>query len=62
MISREFCDFSIDDDVMPSPAEVLRQVCSFPFDNDDPEIDPYVHLHENFIMKLAAYIEAYYGD
>lgn len=62
MIKREFCDFKIEDGCRPSPSEIIRSIISVRYDDPDPEIDPYVSLHENFLNKFAAYIEDYYGD
>lgn len=62
MAKREFCDIHIDRDVMPSPPEVLRSLLSSKYEDNDAEYDPYVHIHENVIWKLASYIDEYYGE
>ena len=41
---------------------MLRAMASFYADETGYTRDPYVYVHEQFLMKLAAYIEAYYGD
>lgn len=41
---------------------MLRAMASFYADEPGYTRDPYVYVHEQFLMKLAAYTEAYYGD
>ena len=61
MTERTFTDFSIEKGKLIPPSEILMRMVSINYDDDDPEIDPYVHIHEQFLMKFAAYIEHYYG-
>ena len=41
---------------------MLRTMASFYADDPEWVRDPYVMIHEQFLMKLANYIEYYYGD
>ena len=61
METRKFSDFIIEGEQQPPPAEMLRAIASFYADETGYTRDPYVYVHEQFLMKLAAYIEAYYG-